>query len=169
MVPVFANTGLTFLVGVTIVLDRTFPTCVPISKPLNLLDPVDRQMASAYLMKASRHCENLYDALLRFEPAVADPLVLALDNLYYAKTLTPDVYRRGLGLFALHTCDHVDIDIGVHHMIDALNMVYASDARQFTEHPLSIRTPMQPQRVATKSFTEISRSWDLGLEFRTES
>jgi hypothetical protein len=67
IVPVFANTGLTFLVGATIVLDDTFPTCVPISKPLNLLGPVDRQMASAFLMKASRHCENLYNAILWLE------------------------------------------------------------------------------------------------------
>ena len=141
IVPVFANTGLTFLVGATIVLDRTFPTCVPISKPLNLLDAVDRQIASAYLVKASDHCKNLYKLRDTCSETSIKPLTLELGNLYYVKTLTPEVYCRGLGLFTSHTAVHTDIDIGVHHMIDALNRVYASDARQFAEYPLSIRTP----------------------------
>jgi hypothetical protein len=143
IIPVFANTGLTFLAGATIVLDCSFPTFIPISKQLDLSDPVERQVASAFIAKASRHCEWMFNLRKRdaVETCLIEPLALALDDLYYVKTVTAEVYRRGLGLFASHTQDHTDIEIGMHHMIDALNLVYASDARQFAEYPLSIRTP----------------------------
>ena len=142
IIPVIGNTGLHFVAGATIVLDGSFPTLIPISKHLDLSDPIERQVASAYIAKASAHCENLF-SLIGATSAVPPVLLsLTVNGLYYIKTLSPEVYRRGLGLFASHTLNCLDIEIGMHHMIDALNLVYGnSEARRFAEYPLSIRSP----------------------------
>lgn len=146
IIPVIGNTGLSFIAGVTIVLDVSFPTYIPLSKHLDLSDPNERQIASAFIAKASAHCERLFNLIKspRGNPSLQppDPLQLVVNEAYYIKTLSRDVYERGVGLFAAHIADHLDIENGIHHMIDALNMVYASrDARSFAEYPLSIRTP----------------------------
>ena len=68
--------------------------------------------------------------------------LLALDDIYYIKTITLPVYQRGSGLFAGHDINHLDVENGIHHMIDVLNLVYAPpESRPFAEYPLSIRTP----------------------------
>ena len=144
IIPVIGITGLSFVAGATIVLGESFPTFIPISKHLDLSDPVERQVASAYIAKASAHCEKL-KKMIDNTPAPAicpRPLRLEIEGEYYIKKLTPEVYQRGFGLFASHNLNHLDIEIGMHHMIDVLNLVYSSPiARQFAEYPLSIRTP----------------------------
>lgn len=144
IIPTIGNTGLTFVAGVTIVLDKSSPTYIPLSKHLDLSDAVERQIASAYLAKASAHCEKLYDFITTAPRSndVTDPLQLTVGDTYYIKTLSRDVYQRGVGLFAAHNANHLDVENGIHHMIDALNLVYRSpDSRPYAEYPLSIRTP----------------------------
>lgn len=144
IIPVIGNTGLSFVAGATIVLDVSFPTYIPLSKHLDLSDPVERQIASAYIAKASAHCEELYNFIRTtvLSSHERQPLELVVDDTYYIKTLTRDVYQRGLGLFAAHNADNDAIENGIHHMIDALNLVYKSpESRSFAEYPLSIRTP----------------------------
>jgi hypothetical protein len=64
---------------------------------------------------------------------------------YYVKYITEEVYERGLGTFVGEgddDGDRLNVQAGIDHMIEALNLVYASpDARRFVEFPLSIRTP----------------------------
>ena len=147
IIPVIGNSGLSFVAGAIIVLDESFPTYIPISKHLDLSDPVERQVASAYITKASAFCEKLYDSIRsRINPsssvAQKETLRLVVDDTYYIKTLNREVYERGLGLFSANDSDHLKVENGIYHMIDALNLVYkSSEARPFAEYPLSIRTP----------------------------
>jgi len=64
---------------------------------------------------------------------------------YYVKYITEEVYERGFGMFVGEgddDGDRLNVQAGIDHMIEALNLVYASpDARRFVEFPLSIRTP----------------------------
>jgi hypothetical protein len=137
IVPVIGNTGLHFVAGARIVLDGSFPTLIPISKYLDLSDPIERQVASTYIAKASSHCENLFSLIGATSAVPLVPLSLTVNGLYYIKTLSPEVYRLGLGLFASHELNCLDIEIGMHHIIDALNLVYGnSEARRFAEYTL---------------------------------
>ena len=46
---VIGANGLSVVFGAMIMLDKTFPTYVPLSKLLDLQDPVERELASAFL------------------------------------------------------------------------------------------------------------------------
>jgi hypothetical protein len=54
-VSVIANTGMNMCFGATIMLGESFPTYVPLSKQLDLLDEYESKIASAYLEKAKQH------------------------------------------------------------------------------------------------------------------
>ena len=79
------NTGLSFVAGVTIVLDESFSTYIPLCKHLDLSDPVERQITSAYIAKASAHCEKLYDFICTTPPSsdMPAPLGLVVDDILY--------------------------------------------------------------------------------------
>jgi len=139
IVPVIANTGMTICFGATIMLKKSFPTYVPLSKQLDLLDEHDCRVASAYLKKALEHAKAL-SALPRGLPIKVTEISLDCDA-YFIKDYNDEVFNRGLGLFT-DSGDRQDIQDGLDHMIRCLNRIYESDARDFAEYPLSVRTPV---------------------------
>jgi hypothetical protein len=142
IIPVIGHTGILAIFGAVVVLEPSFPTFIPLSKHLNLSDPEESQIASAFLMKATEHCHDMC-MKLRDRSSIDSFLPLALSlTQYHVKTMTHEVYARGLGLFSQDAANKDDINAGVAHMFEALNRLYVSEeARQFVEFPLSIRTP----------------------------
>lgn len=139
IVPVISNTGINICFGATIMLDKSFPTYIPLSKQLDLLDEHENKTASAYFIKIKDHSHRLSKIpRLRNVPPVTE-IILDLEN-YFIKTITQEVFDRGLGLFT-NSEDKLDIQNGLNHMFRCLNRLYQSDARDFIEYPLSIRTP----------------------------
>lgn len=150
VVPVIANTGLCMVFGATIILPPSFPTYIPVSKRLDLSDPQERIIASAFLMKAKEHVENIGVYLQKINADVplskvtllpVKEMLLAESPYHFIKRITVDVFNRGLGIF-VNNSDQLNIGPGIEHMFEALNMLYASiQARHIPEYPLSIRTP----------------------------
>ena len=141
VVPIIGNTGICMAFGAIIILEGSFPTYIPVSKKLDLLDQREGQMASAYLMKASSHCKAIAAILRRYEERPNMNILSLNTDQYFVKRLTWTVFDRGLGLFE-NTDNSKNIQPGVFHMCDVLNLIYKSpSARKFIEFPLSIRTP----------------------------
>ncbi len=143
IMPVIGCTGLIIVFGVSFVLSPSFPTYLPISKQLDLSDPVERQVALAFLFKAVQYVrvleKHICDACTK--PAKLVDIIALSTTEYHLKTITPQIFRNGIGMLHGMT-DHMQVQPGIAHMIDVLNMVYASvDARDYAEYPLSIRTP----------------------------
>ncbi len=65
--PVIASNGLGIIFGAVIVLDIFFPTYKPVSELLDLSCPIERQIASAYLTKASSHCQRMHKDITKDE------------------------------------------------------------------------------------------------------
>lgn len=150
VLPVIANTGLCMVFGATIILPPSFPTYIPLSKRLDLSDPQERMLASAYLIKAKAHVNNIGLSLQKqhdlrpFSKVELLPIVdmiLSEAPLHFIKRITTEVFDRGFGMF-VEDRDHLNIGPGIEHMFEALNMMYSSTpARHIPEYPLSIRTP----------------------------
>jgi hypothetical protein len=142
VVPIIGNTGICMAFGAVIVLDDSFPTYIPVSKKLDLLDQREGQIASAYLFKATSHCKAIAKILKDYRQCSNDMNILSLNtDRYFVKRLTSTVFDRGLGLFE-NTDYCKNIQPGVFHMCDVLNLIYKSpSARKVIEFPLSIRTP----------------------------
>ena len=142
IVAVVANTGINICFGATILLDDSFPTFIPLSKQLDLLDDYESRVASAHLMKIADHAKRLCRTPLITPPPVVSEMALSLEN-YFVKKLSQDVFDRGLGMFST-LCEKTDVQNGLNHMIRCLNRLYGSpdaDARDIAEYPLSVRTP----------------------------
>ena len=121
--------------GAVIILDASFPTYIPLNV-LDLSNVNESQVASAYLMKACSHCEQMCRVLpdLKKASIVEIPMRLNLDS-YYVKKYNNSVFERGLGLF------DDDFSVGLHHMMDVFNKLYAfEDSRHVVEFPLPVRT-----------------------------
>jgi hypothetical protein len=146
VVPVIGNTGICMTFGALIILDHSFPAYVPLSKRLDLSDRVERVVASAYLFKITTHVKTVGEILSSLPSYNIRKKIPALSNMtlstanYFVKRLTQDVFDRGFGLFT-GGGDKADVGPGVEHMIDALNVIYASPARAVAEYPLAVRTP----------------------------
>ena len=154
IVPVIGHCATIMHFGVTAILDDSFPTYIPLSKQLDMLNPTDRSVASAFLKKACDHCTNLHKQLEErtMKEVHEVEMKLATRKSYFIKKLTASVLDRGLGMFGIsqRMGDSGGRDIvylgglgrGLFHMWRALNMVYKSrNARNIAEYPLSIRTP----------------------------
>jgi len=150
IIPLIGTNGFSVVFGAMIMLDETFPTYVPLSKLLDLQDPVEREVASAFLLKAANFCQTTQGLLLKLQSERSHKAATVLWtkmeltlSKYFVKYITDDVYERGFGMFIDNGGkDRLEIQAGIDHMIEALNLVYASpDARRFVEFPLSIRTP----------------------------
>lgn len=140
VIPVVGTDGFSMIFGVTILLEDTFPTLIPLSKFLDLSDPSERNIASAYLLKASHHVQKMLefarnDSMINEMSLVDEP-----NGPYYLKALTATTLSRGLGLY--NSQDWNYFQPGLNHMIECLNLIYADvNARAVAEYPLSIRTP----------------------------
>ena len=149
IIPVIGHSGITMVIGATIILEPTFPTFIPLSKHLDLSDPYESKVAFAYIKKASEHCLALYQLLLgiavppdvRKVPQVRMALDLSNNRSLFIKTIDRATYQRGIGLFTDHNHDPTDVDSGIQNMMMVFNKLYNSAARQYVEFPLSIRTP----------------------------
>jgi hypothetical protein len=140
VVPIIGNTGIIMAFGAVIILKGSFPTYIPISKKLDLLDAQEGQIASAYLMKATNHCRNIANVLRETCRACPLKCLTFEPQQYFVKRLTNEVFARGLGLFE-NNCNINNVQPGLFHMCDVLNLIYNSPARCVVEFPLSIRTP----------------------------
>jgi hypothetical protein len=152
VVPVIGNTGIMMAFGAVVVLRGSFASFVPLSKRLDLGDPIERTLASAYLEKAVAQCHLMGNTLRELQPNLGMAPYVVKNNVdemsldvcgYHVKRLSEEVFARGLGLFASSAAtDHYDVGPGFEHMIEVLNLIFASEtAREFAEYPLSIRTP----------------------------
>jgi hypothetical protein len=155
IVPGVANNGVSMLFGATIVLEESFPTFVPLSKQLDLLDPHESRVACAYLQKASSFCLSL-DSIAGGVKGGVKEMRLCLSK-YHVKTLDANAIGKGLGLFYPQEYSQPsDLQPGIDHMIDCLNLIYASvDARAVAEYPLSIRTPDEINAANGSQFFEL--------------
>jgi hypothetical protein len=148
IIPVIGHSGITMVIGATIILEPTFPTFIPLSKHLDLSDPYESKVAFAYIKKASDHCLALHLLLqmtvppdVRQVPQIGMALDLSNSRRLFVKTIDRDAYQRGIGLFADHDENPTDVDSGIQNMMMVFNTLYNSAARQYVEFPLSIRTP----------------------------
>ena len=140
VVSVVASTGMNICFGATILLSDSFPTYVPLSKNLDLLDDSESRTAAAHFEKIVKHAHDLGE-MIALQPCLTPFTDMLLDmNSYYVKRLIRSVFDRGLGLFS-PTGDIIDIQDGLNHMIWCLNRLYHSEARHVPEYPLSVRTP----------------------------
>ena len=141
IVPVVSNNGISMCFGATILLDKTFPTYIPLSKQLDLLNKSENKMASAYLKKIKQHAESV-SKIKRGKTISVSEMELSLDK-YFVKKLKRRVFDRGFGLFT-NSGNISDVQCGLNHMLKCLNELYNSEARHIPEYPLSFRTPIDP-------------------------
>jgi hypothetical protein len=151
-VPVMSTNGFSALFGVTVLLRPSFPVFVPLSKQLDLQDPVERQIVSAFIVKLAQHSTHLGQLASHSSSKTnsssvsvatnADEPCLCLDTrCYHIKTINHEVFDRGLGLF-IDGGNQLEVHSGLVHMIEALNRIYACEAtRNIAEYPLAVRTP----------------------------
>ena len=139
IIPVIAYNGLSICFGATILLNDTFPTFVPTSRILSLLDEAESQVASAYIHKILKHA-HLVSTLPRMPPEHQATQMELNCSDYFLKHITQAVFDRGFGLFT-DSLTKTEIQNGVSHMIRCLNRIYNSPARCVAEYPISIRTP----------------------------
>lgn len=140
IVPTVSNNGLTIVFGVTFILYPSFPTFVPISKQLDLLNELDNMTASAYLTKITSHCVDLNKKLESCSPKEVKAMELEAGGHYYIKILDKSTLDRGLGLFNKGH-ERNELQPGLNHFFASLNRLYNSQARKFIEFPLSLRSP----------------------------
>jgi hypothetical protein len=142
IVPVAGSTGLNMIFGVVIILAPSFPTFVPLSKNLDLEDPDERRVAAAYLELIEVHARQLGKRIDEGEfKKAAVPEVMGLGKEgFYIKTIDRDAFSKGLGMFTADM-SHLEIGPGLMHMIEVLNTLHASCARDWVVFPISIRTP----------------------------
>lgn len=137
IVPIAGNTGCLMQFGAIVMLPESFPTFVPLSKQLDITDPVERQIAAAFLLKASEYTNGKQPKSISQKVST-----MILDvKVHHIKFLTPEAIDRGIGLLesddATTTCE-----IGLFHLVQIFNALYAhARARDVVEFPLSIRTP----------------------------
>jgi hypothetical protein len=174
IIPGVANTGMLMLFGATIILDDSFPTFVPLTKQLDLLDAAENQMASAFLARCQDYCLELGKSLTQnpILPSTYRPSEMSLDsNKYFIKVLTPDIIARGFGLFTTPNSDQ--IQPGIEHMLHALNRIFdSSEARDLVEYPLSIRTPAAENEhfeIIYRDLTLLPRPFVMGVPNRIEN
>jgi hypothetical protein len=150
VIPVVGCTGILMAFGAVIVLDGSFPSYVPLSKRLDLGDPVERNVASSFLAAANHHCKTLAIELTTINHPTplssvkVEPITQMALNMqtHFVKRITGDVFAGGLGMFVAEGSERIDIGPGLEHMVEALNRVYASpSSRPFAEYPLAVRTP----------------------------
>jgi hypothetical protein len=139
VVAVVSNNGVSMCFGATILLHHSFPTYIPLSKQLDLLDDRDSRVAYAYLNKILEHRTRYHTLRKPAAPVSVTEMALSLDR-YFVKKITNDVFARGLGLF-VDSNERKDIQSGLNHMIRCLNRLYDSRARDVAEYPISVRTP----------------------------
>jgi len=142
VMPVIGNTGLIMIFGVSVVLAPSFPSFIPLSKQLDLADPNERKVASAYLKKAVDWANSLGIVALSLKKSKELNHVIALSlDQYFVKIIDDEVFQRGFGLFS-DDRDPKDIQPGLVHMVEALNRVFAcNESRDYAEYPIAVRTP----------------------------
>jgi hypothetical protein len=141
IVPVVANTGVLMAFGVTIILKPSFPTFVPISKTLDLGDEYERRVAAAYLQRIKAHAMEIGKRIPLNEPL---DIKMGLSTInWFIKTLDTRTFQNGLGMFDTR-CDRLTPGPGIMHMVEVLNRLHRSEAREFVEFPVSIRSPSGP-------------------------
>jgi hypothetical protein len=97
VVSVVGTNAMTIIFGATILLCDTFPTFIPLSKQLDLLDDRENKIASAFLDKAVENGEILSKLKRGKEMKITN---ICLDvSKYFVKRYTQEVFDRGLGLF----------------------------------------------------------------------
>eukprot|EP01035_Chromulina_nebulosa_P032115 gene32115-42866_t len=107
ILPVVAFSGVTIIFGATILLQDSFPTFVPLSKQLDMIDMNENLLASAYLKKFKSFCQcQILKPVFNNENITECRLNL---SRYYVKTITPDVYNRGIGFFSTSNDDCLNI------------------------------------------------------------
>ena len=140
VVPVIACTGLCMVIGAVILLEKSFPTYIPLSKRLDISDPVESKIASAFLLKSKLHCRSIEKPASCSRDKKRIKMAFASDKYFY-KVITARNYNRGLGLFDPGN-NFNNIQLGITHMMRVLNQLYANTAtRDIPEYPISIRTP----------------------------
>lgn len=162
---VIANTGMNICFGATILLSDSFPTYIPLSKNLDLLDDRESRIAGAYLSKCVDHARRLGNIPLERPKKPFTEMTLNLEN-YFVKKLTRLAFDRGLGLFS-QSGDIFDIQDGLNHMIWCLNRLYYSEARDVPEYPLSVRTPNSYDDEGEINFFELIYRNLSALGYRT--
>jgi hypothetical protein len=143
VVAVVACNGINMCFGVTYLLDAAFPTFLPISGILDLTCEEDCRLAAAHLRQVQLHCEALGEESL--SPVSNQEMTLSTAK-YFIKTITPEVFGRGFGLFTSRN-EATLVHEGLDHMIFCLNRLYHSAAKDVAEYPLSLRSPDNTRRV----------------------
>ena len=156
VIPIVATTGLCMVFGAVVLLERSFPTYIPLSKRLDVSDPYESKVVAAFLVKSQSHCKTLCDMSVNL--TVRSNVCMVLDgSKYFIKTISDRTYRRGLGLFDAQ-CNFHDIQIGVIHMVKVLNKLFATvSTRDVPEYPLSIRTPDKCDHIDNEQYCLIYR------------
>ena len=135
IVPSYTYTGMQIQFGVTIVLAPSFPVFRTISKVLDMGDMHERQMAVAYIQKATSWIDIL--SLELRAPVPVTDMKLNL-NAYHIQTITREYAKKGFLLFAE---DEGGVSQGVEHWGRVLNILYSvENLRPCIAFPLAIRS-----------------------------
>ena len=142
IIPVIGSNGLVIIFGATIVLNNSYPTYIPISKQLDIIDENESKIIAAYFSKISNHCKKLNDMKVPINKVKEfKQIELLLNSEYYIKKYDIDVYSRGIGIFC-YDKNKLNVDYGLNHMVQVYNLLYKNEkSRKYVEFPLSIRTP----------------------------
>eukprot|EP00657_Telonema_sp_P-1_P009829 TRINITY_DN4064_c0_g1_i2.p1 TRINITY_DN4064_c0_g1~~TRINITY_DN4064_c0_g1_i2.p1 ORF type:complete len:293 (-),score=21.57 TRINITY_DN4064_c0_g1_i2:346-1224(-) len=127
--------------GVTIILKPSFPTFVPMSKTLDLGDEYERRVAAAYLERIKTHAVEMGKRIPINEPLDIKMGLSTLD--WFIKTLDTRTFKNGLGMFDTRS-ERLTPGPGIMHMVEVLNRLHHSEARELVEFPVSIRSPCGP-------------------------
>lgn len=109
--PTIGSNGMVIHFGVTVLLDKSFPTYFPISKLLDLTDPTERKTAAAYFMKANLLASRTSNACEGRESQADVHMQLDKDKTHhYIKIISPEIFNKGFGLVTPRDCmDHLNI------------------------------------------------------------
>ena len=148
-VPVVSTTGLLMQFGATVVLSRSFPVYIPISKTFDLMDSDDARRASAFLIKAAHYARQIDARLLDIdipasvlETRAPTEIVLDIGDSFFVKVYDVDTFSRGPGLFAESDENITDIMPGWERMVKCFNALYAVPAlRSSIAFPLAMCMP----------------------------
>jgi hypothetical protein len=140
IVPSHTYTGMQIQFGVTIVLAPSFPVFRTISKVLDMGDMHERQMAVAYVQKATSWIKKLSsEHRAPVVPVTAMELNL---NAYHIQKITREYAMKGFLLFAE---GEGGVSQGVEHWGRVLNILYSVKMiRPFIAFPLAIRSANLP-------------------------
>jgi hypothetical protein len=136
IVPSYTYTGMLIQFGVTIVLKPSFPVFWTTSKVLDMGDMRERQMAVAYIQKATSWINRLsLEHRLQEQTVTAMKLNL---SAYHIQIITREYAKKGFLLFAE---GEGGVSQGVEHWGRVLNVLYANKkVRPFIAFPLAIRS-----------------------------